>query len=129
MEVTVSWSEVPPIHQNGIILYFEVSYWNIMEGSYPETQNTTKLSVNMTDLCQSANYSVQVRAHTEVGPGPYSHQQFITTDHDHVTADSETGMIHHDTNRSLTAVLHRKRFSAHSRWNSELWDLESKFIK
>ena len=79
-EISVSWMKVPPIHENGIIETYEVLY-QPME-AYDMTHmflNTTNLSVCLTELHEYANYSIQVRAYTDVGPGPYSDQQFIRT--------------------------------------------------
>jgi hypothetical protein len=81
-EISVSWSEVPLIHQNGIITLYEVFYYPLEDYHNPLSmvQNTTELSFNLMGLHEFANYSIQVRAFTEVGPGPYSDQQFIRTD-------------------------------------------------
>ena len=81
-KMTVSWREVPPIHQNGIITLYEVSYTALEDhlDPAPNHQNATDLSTNLTNLHESANYSVQVRAYTQVGAGPYSNQAFLTTD-------------------------------------------------
>lgn len=82
-EISVSWSEVPLIHQNGIITLYEVFYYPLEDYHnplrIPMVQNTTELSFNLMGLHEFANYSIQVRAFTEVGPGPYSDQQFIRT--------------------------------------------------
>ena len=82
-EILVSWSEVPLIHQNGIITLYEVFYYPLEDYHnplrIPMIQNTTELSFNLMGLHEFANYSIQVRAFTEVGPGPYSDQQFIRT--------------------------------------------------
>ena len=45
----------------------------------PLRQNTTELSTSLTGLHEFANYSIQVRAYTDAGPGPYSAQQFVRT--------------------------------------------------
>ena len=81
-EILVSWSEVPPIHQNGIITLYEVFYYPLEDyhNPLPMVQTTTELSFNLMGLHEFADYSIQVRAFTEVGPGPYSDQRFIRTD-------------------------------------------------
>ena len=81
-EISMFWSEVPPVHRNGVITLYEVSYSSLSnsEDSHnPVTTllNTTHLSVNLTGLEEFVNYSFQVRAYTEVGPGPYSEQQYV----------------------------------------------------
>ena len=77
-EISVSWSEVPPIHQNGIITVYEVSY-TPLEDLRPTLQNTTDMSTSLTGLHEFSNYSIQVRAYTEVGPGPDSSPEFTMT--------------------------------------------------
>ncbi len=72
--------KVPPIHENGIIEMYEVLYQPLE--AYDMTslrRNTTNLFISLTDLHEFANYNIQVRAYTDVGPGPYSNQQFIRT--------------------------------------------------
>ena len=80
-EIFVSWSEVPPIHQNGIITVYEVSYTPLEDyhDPRPTLQNTTNMSTSLTGLHEFSNYSIQVRAYTEVGPGPDSSQEFTMT--------------------------------------------------
>ena len=82
-EISVAWSEVPLVNQNGIITLYKVSYHPLEDYVDPLTLpaflNTTELTVNLTGLYEFANYSIQVRAYTVAGPGPYSDQQFIRT--------------------------------------------------
>lgn len=72
----------PSYSSNGIITLYEVFYYPLEDyhNPLPMVQNTTELSFNLMDLHEFANYSIQVRAFTEVGPGPYCDQQFIRTD-------------------------------------------------
>ena len=80
--MSVSWQQVPPIHRNGIILTYELTY-NPLEDYHDRTPivlNTTDLTFDLTDLDKYANYTVEVRAYTEVGSGPYSEQQYARTD-------------------------------------------------
>ena len=82
-EISMSWSEVPLVNQNGIVMLYEVSYHPLEDYVDPLTLpaflNTTELTINLTGLYEFANYSVQIRAYTVAGPGPYSDQQFIRT--------------------------------------------------
>ncbi len=80
--ISVTWNMVPDIDQNGVITLYEVSY-QPME-VYNNTvllQNTTDLSrsLSLTGLHEYANYCVQVRAYTSVGPGNYSTEEFART--------------------------------------------------
>lgn len=79
-EIKVSWNEVLPINQSGIIILYGVLY-QPME-AYDRSslvQNTTNSSIALRGLHEYANYSVQVQAYTVIGPGPFSNQQSIRT--------------------------------------------------
>ena len=79
-EISVRWMEVPPLHENGIVEIYEVLYQPLQ--SYDRTQqhiNTSNLSILLENLHEFANYSIQVRTYTNVGPGSYSDQQIIQT--------------------------------------------------
>ena len=73
-EVRVSWSEVDPIHQNGIITVYEVDYQPLRDfESEDVTQvNTTATTIVLMDLHESVQYSITVRAFTSVGAGAFS---------------------------------------------------------
>ena len=81
--IILSWSEVPAIDQNGIIIEYEVEY----------TQNTTfditnqsvminSTTVELTDLHEYVQYSIRVRAYTSIGSGPYTTVINVTTAQD-----------------------------------------------
>ncbi len=74
-EIQVNWTDVPEIDQNGIITEYEVMYEPLMafEGQLNTTiVNTTNLFITLNGLEEFVNYNISVRAHTSVGPGPYS---------------------------------------------------------
>ena len=80
-EISVRWMDVPPLHENGIIEIYEVLYQPLQ--SYDMTQqrmNTSDLSILLENLHEFANYSIQVRAYTNVGPGNYSDQEIDETE-------------------------------------------------
>ncbi len=80
-EIAVSWAEVLQIERNGIITLYEVTY-SPLESYHDRNstfQNTSDLSIILTGLHEFANYSIQVRAYTNIGPGPNSNQQFERT--------------------------------------------------
>ena len=68
--------QIPEVERNGIITNYEVSY------SYSggeASSNTTRLSLQLTSLAEAETYSIQVRAYTSVGPGPYSDPIVVMT--------------------------------------------------
>ena len=80
IEISVTWAKVPPIHENGIIETYEVLYQPLEAYDMIQVRwNTTNLSILLTALHEYANYSIQVRAYTDAGPGPYSDQEFART--------------------------------------------------
>ena len=85
-EIEVSWEEVPPINQNGIITTYEVRY--IPEASFQDQistnsvniTNTSILTTILTGLEEYVEYNISVRAFTSEGPGPYSPDVVEITD-------------------------------------------------
>ena len=73
-EIMVTWEEVLPIDQNGIIIMYEVQYepLQFMESLSTLVINTTDMAVDLTHLQEYVEYNIRVRAYTIVGPGPYS---------------------------------------------------------
>ena len=73
-EISVSWDEVVERDQNGVILFYEVFVepqttfdGALMQNVFNVTNNMTTL---VSDLHPFVNYTISVRAHTSVGPGP-----------------------------------------------------------
>ena len=73
-EIMVTWEEVLPIDQNGIITNYEVQYEPLQFMGSLDTMfvNTTDMAVNLTNLQEYVEYNISVRAYTIIGPGPYS---------------------------------------------------------
>ena len=73
-EILVTWEEVLPIDQNGIITNYEVQYepLQFMESLDTMFSNTTDMAVNLTNLQEYVQYNISVRAYTSVGFGPFS---------------------------------------------------------
>ena len=73
--IAVMWGEVLPRDQNGVITAYEVAY-AAMEtfGGVTEKVNVSGLtmSVDLTGLHEFVNYTISVRAFTDVGAGPYT---------------------------------------------------------
>ena len=72
--IMVTWGEVPAIHQNGIIINYDIRVEPLQFTGELETEtiNTTNLSASITGLKENIEYNISVRAYTSVGPGPYS---------------------------------------------------------
>ena len=74
-EIEMSWNEVDPIYQNGIIIIYEVDYQpaQVFNGSMTvDVVNTTNTTIILSDLHESVQYNITVRAYTSIGPGPFS---------------------------------------------------------
>ena len=74
-EIETSWNEVEPIDQNGIIVIYEVDYQpaQMFDGSMTvDVVNTTNTTIVLSDLHESVQYNITVRAYTSIGPGPFS---------------------------------------------------------
>lgn len=72
-EISVTWEEVPPIDQNGIILTYEVLVVPqvTFDGVLMEdTINVTNMSLLLDGLHPFVSYTISVRAYTIVGAGP-----------------------------------------------------------
>ena len=71
--IQVIWSEVPAIDQNGIITEYEVEYnQTTFNVDVNQTVWVNSTSALLTRLHEYVNYTIRVRAYTEVGAGPYS---------------------------------------------------------
>ena len=75
--IDVMWYEVPPIDQNGVIMAYEITYTPLENFTGVIGINSTNvsgsdLSVSLVGLQVYVNYSIQVRAYTIEGPGPYN---------------------------------------------------------
>jgi len=73
-EIMVTWDEIPGLDQNGIITDYEIQIepLDFTTDLVANRLNTTNLSMLVTDLEENIRYSIEVRAYTSVGPGPYS---------------------------------------------------------
>ena len=74
-EIEISWNEVIPIDQNGIIIIYEVYHQpaQVFNGSMTvDVVNTTNTTILLKNLHESVQYNITVRAYTRIGPGPFS---------------------------------------------------------
>ena len=82
--IAVVWDLVVEIERNGIITVYEVEY---NQSTFPGVNSTQTLIVTSTmaqlaRLHEYVDYFIRVRAHTRVGPGPYSSDINTTTAQD-----------------------------------------------
>ena len=91
-DIRVSWEEVPLIHQNGIIISYEVQFeaLEFTEGLSVGSVETTELSLTVHDLEQDTPYNISVRALTERGPGPLSVEITVRTLNGKLSSSSYT---------------------------------------
>ena len=74
-EIEISWNDVIPIDQNGIIITYEVDYQpaQMFNGSMNvDVVNTTNTIILISNLHESVQYNITVRAYSRIGPGPFS---------------------------------------------------------
>ena len=74
-EIAIAWKEVIPIDQNGIITIYEVYYQpaQLFNGSMTvDVMNTTNTTILLSNLHESVQYNITVRAYTRIGPGPFN---------------------------------------------------------
>ena len=84
-QVKVTWGDVPPTDQNGIIITYEVEYIPLEDFDGAIGKNITNvlvLSVILMRLQAYVNYTISVRAYTSVGAGPYSDPVIVLTNED-----------------------------------------------
>ena len=84
--VSINWTEVPAIDQNGIITQYEVEYnqtqFTGVTMSNVTVVNSMIFTTVLTELLEYVEYSIRVRAYTSEGPGPYSNITVVITDED-----------------------------------------------
>ena len=81
--ILVTWNEVPPADQNGIIMSYNITYQSLTENhSNSTTVNYTVRQVTLSDLKEFVNYSITVFASTKIGDGPASDPVYVKTDED-----------------------------------------------
>lgn len=73
--IRVTWEEVPPFDQNGMIIAYEVFYepLNTFDGQLEVgAMNSTVLFIILSGLQEFLGYNITVQAYTMAGPGPLS---------------------------------------------------------
>ncbi|XP_022107057.1 protein sidekick-1-like [Acanthaster planci] len=100
----VSWSAVPPEHQNGPIQGYRVSYKEVGDSTAPQVKsvNATMFSVSLTGLAKWQEYALQVLGFNREGNGPNSDVIIIRTKADaptlspqnvHVPVTNQTAIL------------------------------------
>ncbi len=78
----VAWNQILPIDQNGIITGYQVLYTPLVTYGGEISAKTANSNVSLSileDLQEYTMYSINVRARTQVGVGPYSLAILSTT--------------------------------------------------
>ncbi len=80
----MTWNEVAPIDQNGVITMYEVMYTPLEDFGGQISANTTNVSgleqsVFLNYLQEYVNYTITVRAYTQEGPGLSSSEMTVLT--------------------------------------------------
>ena len=92
-EVTLRWQSIPAIDHNGVLLYYEVLFYQSTFTSLPLTGvsvNNTQQSASVGRLQPFTPYSMTVRANTSAGYGPPNPDPVITmTDPTGITSIGE----------------------------------------
>ena len=70
--IFVQWDQVPTPYQNGVILYYTVTYYRVYYNRFPQTVGVAAptTQVTLTGLNQGTLYSISLSASTSKGRGP-----------------------------------------------------------
>ena len=69
------WDPPAPKYRNGKIILYEVTWYPRSDStSSHHTRNTTDTSMMIDGLEVSTDYSLQIRAYNNIGPGPWSNR-------------------------------------------------------
>lgn len=72
--VRLQWTLPAKRHCNGEIILYEVLYHQHKQATSDMTTNTTDNSMTLEGLEPLTDYNFQIRAYTNVGPGPWSNR-------------------------------------------------------
>lgn len=102
--ILVTWDTLPLISQNGIITKYEVVYTASMFSPVSLVNFTSTLRINLAFLEEYVEYSIRVRAHTEVGAGPFSQSEIVTTLEDGKN-NPHINKLFHGTHNIITELV------------------------
>ncbi|XP_051512787.1 phosphatidylinositol phosphatase PTPRQ-like [Myxocyprinus asiaticus] len=125
-EVNVSWS--PPLLANGIILFYNVEYWN---ATHSLNQTTHAPFAVLSNLRKYARYRVSVQAATRVGVGNHTSEILNITTLEDVPSSPPKFLV----TRKLSDTEVELSWKAPDEANSEIlyyivrvWNLSSEFV-
>ncbi|KAI6655488.1 Phosphatidylinositol phosphatase PTPRQ-like isoform X5 [Oopsacas minuta] len=79
--IFVVWEEIDGIHRNGLILLYELRFTPSSDTQFVFINiSTPTVNSNLTGLSIDTYYTIEIRAYTSAGPGPFSSEQFLSTD-------------------------------------------------
>ena len=74
--INITWQV--PTEPNGVIIMYEIRYRESNKNVPYNMTNTTNTQYNIGELHSYTNYTIGVRAYTNVGPGEWINKQFNT---------------------------------------------------
>ncbi|XP_049549048.1 tyrosine-protein phosphatase Lar isoform X2 [Anopheles darlingi] len=80
--VCITWEPPTREHRNGQITRYDVQFHKKIDHGLGTERNTTVRKAVFTNLDESTEYVVRVRAYTKQGAGPFSEKLIITTERD-----------------------------------------------
>lgn len=83
----ISWQPAPAQHTNGLLQGYKINYEHVgdtisSDNDNLDTKKTSELTIVLTNLQKSTNYSIQVLAYTRMGDGAQSPPLFCQTEED-----------------------------------------------
>uniref|UniRef100_A0A673G0M3 Protein tyrosine phosphatase receptor type Q n=1 Tax=Sinocyclocheilus rhinocerous TaxID=307959 RepID=A0A673G0M3_9TELE len=125
-EVNVSWS--PPLLANGIILFYNVEYWN---ATHSLNQTTHVPYVTLSNLRKYARYRISVQAATQVGMGNHTSEILNITTLEDVPSSPPKFLIARKLNDTEVELSWKPPAEANSEilyYIVRVWNLSSEFV-
>lgn len=80
--VCITWEPPTREHRNGQIIRYDVQFHKKIDHGLGTERNTTIRKAVFTNLEESTEYVVRIRAYTKQGAGPFSEKKIISTERD-----------------------------------------------
>ncbi|XP_077049965.1 phosphatidylinositol phosphatase PTPRQ isoform X2 [Siphateles boraxobius] len=125
-EVNVSW--VPPLLANGIILFYNVEYWN---ATHSLNQTTHVPYVVLSNLRKYARYRISVQAATQVGTGNHTSEILNITTLEDVPSSPPKFLIARKLSDTEVELSWKPPVEANSEilyYIVRVWNLSSEFV-
>ena len=105
--ISLQWDQVPPQYQNGVILYYTVTYYKTYYSLIPQTVVVIapKAQTTLTGLNQGTFYSITVSASTSKGRGPSKHIYIPTSKN----SDFPFSLLDFNRGKKVTTVKKEKK--------------------